>query len=440
MAIPLDPRQARNLRLLIIIMVVATAIGWIWGQVFLPLIMDSIFHVPADEIPQRTPLFEGAPFNDYSDTLVFPDYGLAFGWGLPPAEQIRSWFKAWMQDEFGVMLGVVTPFFIYNLIGIVLNFYGMIRLTRAITGVKVLGGQVVLMVTAITMLMYPLHFALDRGNQALHNTGFIFLGIALFLENRNVWSVINLCLAGCSKITPYALGLMFILERRWKAAAGMALLGSALVIVPTVVLMISHQYDIGMFFVGQEAYKDRYALGNSREIYSLGLGYGTSLFSLLKLLVTMSISITNGIDFKMAQTLALPYFPPLLTGFGIAMALVGLDLAWISLRRRTKASVFAALMCVYLLMSPHVIADYYLTIAAVPMLVFALDKEVMHDRLAMVLAALLLVPKTFFWLYQDFLYLPMIPSTAVLFNAAIVTMLYVVIRVRHVGRRAEMPS
>ena len=440
MNIPIDQRQSSNLRLLLAILIFGTGLAWLWGQLGLPAIMEHLFGLPARTLPQRSPLYEGAPFNDYTDMFVFPNYFFNFSWSLPPAEQIRSWLKGSLKTEFGLMLGAFAPFIAYNVIGIALNFYGMIRLTRALTGLKELGPDLSIRIVAITMLMYPFHFAIDRGNQALHNTGFIILGVALFLQSRHAWAVVNFCLAGCSKVTPYVLGLVFILERRWKAAAGMAALGVALVVGPAYILHLTHQYELGFVLVGQEAYKERYAIGSESEVYSLGLAYSASLFSLMKIVAAMGVSIADGVDFKAGITAALPWFPGMLKVFAVAMALVMLDLVWIALKRRAKPSVLAALLCVYLLMSPHVIADYYLTLAAVPMLIFAFDKDVMHDRLSMVLAALLLVPKGYFWLYYDWRYMALIPTIAVPLNAAIVTILYAVIRYRHVGANKAVPA
>jgi hypothetical protein len=191
-------------------------------------------------------------------------------------------------------------------------------------------------------------------------------------------------------------------------------------------------YHYSLMFEGQAIYTDDYAISPK-----LGLGYSNSFFSLWRLLAICTEMSASGVSFGDAAFRSMPAIRALLPFYTIAMALVGLDLLVMSLRRQTSLRILLCLSAIYQVMAPHIIADYYLTFLLLPLIVFSSTPELRKDLVVLWVSIAILVPKTYLWLPNGLSALPFWISISVPINAALIVGLYFYIRLKHRTYRDE---
>jgi hypothetical protein len=400
--------------------------AWAFSKLLLRKAIAPALGLDPASLPLRAPLFEGsAPFTDFTEVLTFPNYVSNVSWAAPPAEQFRIMLKSWMAHEWPTLWQAGVPFVIFSLIGLLLHLYGMLRLSNVNRESSLHYSQRVLLIFLLILTLYPIHFAFDRGNVALHNTGFVILGAAYFLEGSVAAASLTFALAAVSKITPVAFALSFLLTRQWRGIVltfGLTLVG---ILLPAMILHGSIGYSLDWMFEGQRTYTEDYAVKPN-----LGLANSASLFSAIRFAIIW-LQTFRATSFAEASAQAIPIIRSLLPIYTLVMALVGLDLLIQAWRKRISPQILISLLATYQIMAPHIIADYYLTFLVIPLLIFSYSEQLRSNRLVPILLVLILIPKSYIWMPAAFSPLPYWISWGVFVNGIAVTVLYFYIRIRY---------
>ena len=400
--------------------------AWTFNKLLLPKAIAPALGLDPASLPLRAPLFEGsAPFTDFTEVDTFPNYVSDVSWAAPPAEQFRIMLKSLIAYEWPALWKSGVLIVLFSLIGLLLHLYGMLRLSDVIHKSSLRYSQRILLFALLILTLFPIHFALDRGNAALHNTGFVILGAAYFLEGAAGAASLTFALAAVSKITPVAFALSFLLARQWRGiglTVGLTLIG---IILPAMFLHGSIGYNLDWMLEGQKAYTQDYAVKPN-----LGLAYSASLFSAIRFTIIW-LQTFRATSFAEASIQAIPLIKSLLLIYSVVMALVGLDLAIQAWRRRITPEILISLLAIYQIMAPHIIADYYLTFLVIPLLVFSYSEQLRSNLVVPILLVLILIPKSYIWMPAAFSPLPYWLSWEVFVNGIAVTVLYSYIRVRY---------
>lgn len=400
--------------------------AWIYSRVLLPKLIAPLLGLDPASLPGRSPLFEGSdPFTDFTEVLSFPHYVSNVSWAAPPAEQFRIMLKAWMASEWTSVWETGLVFIIFCIFGVAIHVYGMLRLAGVNDNGAAYSVKKILLFLLLTLALYPFLFALDRGNPALHNTGFVILGAAFYLERAPIAASLSFALAAVSKITPIAFAVSFLLGRQWNAIALTVGLTIAGTLIPAAILHEMVGYNLDLMLAGQKAYAEEYAVRPN-----LGLSYSASLFSAIRLLVVYC-NVGRGFSFEDAVTQSLPLIRILLPIYSVGMALVGFDLLLQTWRRRLSPEILICLLAIYQIMAPHIIADYYLTFLVIPLVIFAYARQLRPDLIVPILLVVILIPKAYLWLPTGFSLSPFWISIGVPINSIAVTVLFFYVRTRY---------
>ena len=401
-------------------------IGWTYNKLLLPKVIAPALGLDPASLPLRAPLFEGsAPYTDFNEVTSFPHYVSNVSWAAPPAEQFRIMLKSWMAHEWPTLWEIGIPFVLFSLIGVLLHLYGIFRLANANRQSSLNYSQRMLLSFLLILTLYPIHFAFDRGNAALHNTGFVILGAAYFLEGAAGAASLSFALAAVSKITPIAFALSFLLTRQWRGVVltvGFTLVGTLL---PAAILHGLIGYNLDWALEGQRTYTEDFAVRPN-----LGLGYSASLFSAIRFAIVWLQSF-RAVSFSEASAQAIPLIRGTLSVYSIVMALVGLDLLIQAWKRCVSPQILISVLAIYQIMAPPIIADYYLTFLVIPLLVFTYSEELRSDLVVPILLVVILIPKSYVWMPVAFSPLPYWISWGVLINGIAVTSLYLYVRIRY---------
>ncbi|MGV1757632.1 glycosyltransferase 87 family protein [Rhizobium sp. A22-96] len=417
------------------ILAIANIAAWTYTALEIPRRLAHVLHINANAFQTRAPLYElGAPFTDFTEIWTFPNYVSAISWASPPAEQIRIMVKQFMMVEWPATWDSGLFFVLFCGLGLGIHVFGMIRLTQACGTDRRFQTTRILLLSILVLMLYPIHFAIDRGNSAIHNTGLIILGAALYLRGSPYLAAIAFDLATISKITPIAFAVSYFRERKWKPLAFMMALAATGFIVPTIILWHLYGYNINWMLDGQKIYSDEMAV--SPEI---GLAYSTSLFSLIRLVVTF-FEVARGFNFEEASLKAIPLISNLMPYYTIVMAAVGLDLLVQTWRKRLSPAIAMSLSAIYQVMAPPIISDYYLTLLTVPLLIFIFTPNLKRDRVVQFIIVAALVPKTFAWIPYGLSVAPYNVSIGVPVNAALITFLYVYLRIKYAARKERFQT
>jgi hypothetical protein len=417
----------RRVAILIGCLGLGDCVAWTFSKLLLPKVIAPALGLDRASLPSRAPLFEGsAPFTDFTEVATFPHYISNISWAAPPAEQFRIMLKSWMAHAWPTLWEAGVPLVLFSLIGLLLHLYGMFQLSNVTRESSLRYSLRILLLSLLILTLYPIHFALDRGNAALHNTGFVILGAAYFLEGAAGAASLSFALAAVSKITPVAFALSFLLTRQWRGIVLTFGLTLACTILPAMILHGSIGYSIDWMFEGQRTYTEEFAVKPN-----LGLANSASLFSAIRFAIIW-LETFRATSFAEASTQAIPLIRSLLPIYTLVMAVVGLDLLVQAWRKRISPEILISLLAIYQIMAPHIIADYYLTFLVIPLLIFSYYEQLRSDHVVPILLVLILIPKSYIWMPSAFSPLPYWISWGVLINGIAVTSLYLYIRLRHV--------
>lgn len=246
-------------------------------------------------------------------------------------------------------------------------------------------------VIALSVILgtYPILFTIDRANVS----GFVIAAIlgGLYFWQKGSIHRSSLCwaIAAGIKITPVAFALFFLNQRRYKAFAfclgWMALVSVAAAAIYKIAIYPAYSPDL--FREGLKLYVDGYAIGGA------GLGFGASLYGALKLAL---IGLTHSDDMSLIREnfiwLSIPgqIFSVILV---LSFLREPIDSPQVLLDR-------LMLTMTWLLLAPHVMASYYLALLLIPLAYILVEcQNHRHARLYAILIALVLIPKTYKWMY-----------------------------------------
>jgi len=205
-------------------------------------------------------------------------------------------------------------------------------------------------------------------------------------------------------------------------------------IVPTIILSHLYGYNINWMLDGQKIYSDEMAVRPD-----IGLAYSTSLFSLIRLAVTF-LEVAQGFNFEEASLKVMPLISHLMPFYTLAMAVVGLDLLVQTWRKRISPAIVMSLSAIYQIMAPPIISDYYLTLLLVPLLIFVCTPRLKHNYLVQFCIVATLVPKAFAWIPLGLSTEPFSISISVPVNAALITFLYIYLRMNYTAEKEILPE
>jgi len=237
----------------------------------------------------------------------------------------------------------------------------------------------------LTFMGFPYLFLMDRGNTDIFIL--LTLGPMLILFLRKQWhaSAVMLGLAAAFKLYPAVLGLLFLAERRYKAA----FTAFAAFLVATLVGLLSFKGSFGanlsyvLHGFGSEIQQNPMLLLDTNVLQR-----SITIFSLVKWFL-----IQTGLYTVVSQPI----------GMRIYVAFVGcvfLFVAWYVVFREQRLWRRVFLLTIASILLPHVSGDHRLVLLYLPFMLFIREASGRLDRTAAVLFALLMVPKAYYFMYR----------------------------------------
>jgi len=234
--------------------------------------------------------------------------------------------------------------------------------------------------------LYPLHFALDRGNFDAWIAP-MCMGFVLLVRSRRYWpAVCVIAAAAAMKGFPAAFLLLLILERRYVHTLIAVMLTGGLTVASSALFVGGVSRTLAGFRDGLALFQAEYVIKNG------SLHYSSDFFNLLKL-GSKSGSLYGLWPYD-PEALLLPYHAVV---FAIATLVVYFVLF---VPTRFWRRVYA--ICLLVLVFPDVANDYKLLMLLPGVLCLVDDAgDGRHARRVLVLTALLLIPKHYLFLHND---------------------------------------
>lgn len=235
-------------------------------------------------------------------------------------------------------------------------------------------------------VLYPLHFALDRGNFDAWIAP-LCLGAVLVIHKQYHWlAACLIAVAAAMKGFPLAFLLLLVLDRRYLQVLTAVVLTLGLTVVSAMSLAGGISRTIAGLQFGMGTFQAEYVIKNG------SLHYSTDLFNLLKL-GSKSGSLYGWWMYDPAAML-LPYHTVILV--------IALLVAFFVLLVPTRPWRRVYAICLLILVFPDVANDYKL-LMLLPGVLFLIDEpgETRLARRVLVLTALLLIPKHYVFLRSD---------------------------------------
>ena len=230
--------------------------------------------------------------------------------------------------------------------------------------------------------LYPLHFALDRGNFDAWIAP-MCLGFVLAVQKRHRWLAVCLIApAAAMKGFPAAFLLLLVLDRRYLQMLMAVVLSFGQTVVSSLLLAGGIARSVAGVRAGLAGFQAEHVIKNG------SLHYSTDFFNLLKL------GYEYGLWPYDAAAMLLPYHA---VTFAIAILVVFFVLF---VPTRPWRRVYA--ICLLVLVFPDVANDYKLLMLLPGVLCLVDDAgDSRHARRVIVLTALLLIPKHYLFLDQE---------------------------------------
>jgi hypothetical protein len=213
----------------------------------------------------------------------------------------------------------------------------------------------------LTILSYPMIFAVDRGNLAL--IVFILLLFAMTTE-KATWATLAVALAASMKLTPVIFLLPIILSRPISVAWILNVLKQFFgwfILINLVAILINGLFLTPSMFNPIVLFtKTISSYGDNHVSTMQGLGYGSSLYM------------------PTAYIASLYAYMPVLTPVGLAIIIYAIIIFFLLFKRDLVNRVYKAmdqknmtyLLCVSFTLLMPVTGDYYLLIMMIPLLAF----------------------------------------------------------------------
>lgn len=233
-------------------------------------------------------------------------------------------------------------------------------------------------IVIVSVLTYPVLYALDRGNFDM----FLFILFAGFIyafkSEKYMLSAFLLALQNAIKPFPILFLLLFLIKKRYKEFF-LSLVMTALFVIGGFAFLKGNFFDqIVVFIKSLMLFKTTYVLQNNNNF---GMFYNSSLFMTLKLLLCKLSSPF------MISTLLLEKI----------YRIICLIITALTIFFTCKEKVFwkqVSLLTLYMLLTPYLVVDYKLILLFVPVWLFINAKESSgFDMVYTVLFGLLFIPK-----------------------------------------------
>ncbi|MDD2828637.1 MAG: glycosyltransferase 87 family protein [Sulfuricurvum sp.] len=255
----------------------------------------------------------------------------------------------------------------------------------------------------LIFLSYPFLFDLDRAN--IEWMVFLFTSWSLYFyyENKHNLAIVFLSMAVSMKFYPIIFLTLFLLDKKYTVMVKTILLTSLI----TLISMYSFSGELNETYknilLGQQFFKDNYVLADFG-----GLAYNNSLFGILKF-VNLAMKKVIGI-----KLLSLVYF--------ITVISIYSSLVYFMWRKNLKRWEKITIITFSMLLFPFVSFDYKLLFVFIPIFYFIREEDTHHTMgmIPIVLFALLLIPKNFYFIYANI-------SISILLNPLIMVSLILIV-------------
>jgi hypothetical protein len=193
-------------------------------------------------------------------------------------------------------------------------------------------------------------------------------------------SIIFLSIAANIKITPLIFSLFYIFDKRWKLFFQFIAVTFILCVISFFFVKLSYPpYSLEEWKKGLEAYY------KAHVFYHLGGGYSTTLFILIRVIM---IAINRSPTIDQFHALSFNYTIVTLICFTLMIALL-------YFKKYSEYQKVILLTC-FMLLAPHVIAEYYLSLLLFPLMYcFADPVKSRYKEISIFLILLAGLPKSF---------------------------------------------
>lgn len=242
---------------------------------------------------------------------------------------------------------------------------------------------------SITMMSYPILFAIDRGNFELYVFIFMSMFQMLYVKERNWLSAFFLGLAIAMKLFP-AVFLVLYLERNRRVAGILSVVVALLANGISLLAFKASVFDsLGGMKYWQGLYVKEYVINNA------GLAFGNSLWGIVKL------SILN-VYTRFGSYLPEINVNALLKGYLCASIIIFVIVSIVIIKYNLLIWQKILLLTICINLCPYVSADYKLIHLYIPIALFVIEeKRTTNDLLYSILFGVMLIPKAYYWFMYD---------------------------------------
>jgi hypothetical protein len=267
----------------------------------------------------------------------------------------------------------------------------------------------------MTLLTYPFLFSIDRAN--FENLLFVFMALFIYFYQKRKYllSVLFLSCAVGMKLYPILFVLLFISDKKYKEVVYVLVLSLLMTLVSMIVLKGGFVASMNGVLNGLEYHKINYGIGDA------GLHYNSSIYGMIKAIIYEYFEPVFIGDRQNVHLFYNIYFK------GCIIIAAGISLFMIMYRQEFWEKV--AVITLIQLLLPYMTGDYKLIHLLIPMFLFIqTSKLTKNDLLYAILFGILLIPKNYYYLFDDV-------SASVIINPLLMTAMLVMILVKNIKKR-----
>lgn len=316
-------------------------------------------------------------FSDFTLFLNIPNIPSDAWWALPPP----SILGAYLWKGLASLTSINFAFIVYLTGWFSLLVYSIYK----VIGLKYGYNKRILIASiCLVIFSYPTFFTFDRGNASGYVASFSLLALYYYNTKEFNKSIIFIAFAACLKLTPVVFFALFLFEKRWKFLFKGISLVFLIMIFSTLIVkyFFFEEYGFSVFQNGLENYYKGYVIGDG------GWLFGVSFFGLLKSIIHLG-GIPDVKDYFNTVSNIVPFY-----NLGIVTVTI-LTSVLLIVKESTFLQRITLLVC-WLLLAPHVMAEYYLTLLYIPLAfsLFYIDQQGAKHYL--VIICLIILPKSFY--------------------------------------------
>jgi len=314
-------------------------------------------------------------FSDFTYWLSVPSVPEAF-WTLPPPAVLGAY--GW--KAISILTGPLFTFLIFTAgwLALLISSIYHILIQRFTSKSRVLVAS-----TLLVLLSFPVFYVFDRGNSAGYVAAFCIFSIYFYTKNDFKKSAMFIIMASLLKLTPILFVGIYILDKRWRLSAYTIISFVALILVSPLLIKIFFipSYDLSWFVDGLNGYYKGFVIGNS------GWAFGVSLFGLIKSFFLLS-PITNREDYFNSIREIIPIY-------NIIIFIISALTAFLLLTKKSSITQRVTIIVCWLLFTPYVMAEYYLTLLYLPLSLALINLQEKGAKIYIVLICMELLPKAY---------------------------------------------